>query len=162
MPYCGKDFVPIRVNLRNPQSKDTLVVTFQNTKLGDFRRQIEGVCGVAYDQQLLLLMEGEIPKILNGQEESNEEELKKLGISDNTDIMVNEIDPEELRKQQEEAKKAQGETGDGKEGKKEDANLTENLTSVLVERDDEDGVVKYCKCSYLIYFFARLLEIKLL
>ena len=149
IPYCGADFVPIRVNLRNPQSKDTPIITFMNIKLKDFRIQVEKALNIAYDSQLLLLMEGEVPKVINNKPEDNEEEIKKLGIIDNTDVLVNEVDPEELKRQREELQKAKDKENEAQaQGNTEEqpiGNMTENLVSVLVERDDEDGVVKYCK-----------------
>jgi len=161
MPYCGADYVPIRVNLRNPQSKDTPIITFMNLKLKDFRVQVEKALTIPYDHQLLLLMEGEVPKVINGKPEDEEEEIKKLGISDNTDVLVNQVDPEELRKQREELERANKEKDQQetlKKGENEDpslGNMTENLVSVLVERDDEEGVVKYCN-SY--FFFRKFLS----
>jgi len=92
-------------------------------------------------------MEGEFPKVINTNPEDAEEEISKLGISDNTDVMVDKIDPEELKKQRELQEAKQRDT-EAKKNNNEDVSLaakTENLTSVLVERDDEDGVVKYCK-----------------
>jgi len=145
IPYCGADFVPIRVNLRNPQSKDTPIITFMNIKLKDFRVQVEKNLNIPYDHQLLLLMEGEVPKVINNKPEDNEEEIKKLGIIDNTDVLVNEIDPEELKRQREELERAKEKENPQQDKNEEQpiGNMTENLVSVLVERDDEDGVVKY-------------------
>jgi len=143
-PYCGNDFVPIRVNIRNPQSKDTLIITFQNKLLRDFQKQVEEVSEIPADHQILLLMEGEFPKVINNKEEDYSAEIRTLGICDNTDVMVDKIDPEELKKQRE-IQEAKQKDLEAKKDEK-DVSLstkTENLTSVLVERDDEDGVVKY-------------------
>ena len=142
--------MPIRVNIRNPQDKDQQVITYQNAKLLEFRIQIEALFGIPLEEQLLLHMEGVAPRLINEDEETDMKDLKSLAILDNTDIMINRIDPEELKKQQ--AINAQRKAQESKAKEAEAANelniQTGNLVSVLVENDDEEGVNRYCN-TYL-------------
>jgi len=120
-------------------------------KLKDFREQLKEACGINLEEQLVLLMEGDAPKVLNKGPEDDNEEIRKLGVVDNTDILVQKLEEEEVKKRQEEENK------NGEAKKEEVIGKTENLVNVLIERDDEEGSIKYCKekifslCIILIF-----------
>jgi len=141
-PYCGADSIPIKVHVRNVGQ----IISFLNMKLKDFRGKIQEVCGIPFEEQLLLLMEGDAPKVVNNHPEDDTEEIRKLGIVDNTDILVRKLDEEEVKKRQEAYQNVQenGEKTVKVNGVHGDlAGKTENLVNVLVERDDEEGTIKY-------------------
>ena len=122
-------------------------MSFLNMKLKNFREQIKDASGISLEEQLVLLMEGDAPKVLNKVPEDDLEEIRKLGVVDNTDILVQKLDVEEMKRRQEEYKNVESNGEGAKKGgtKEEIVGKTENLVNVLVERDDEEGTIKYCK-----------------
>jgi len=142
-PFCGIESIPIRVNLRSAQSLNILIISYQNMTLEDFKKQVEIALQIPSNQQALLLMEGEAPKMLNSKKEDNFKEIKSLGIGDNSDVLINKVLLEEVAEGQE--AESEQDIGSHKLSKEENllGNGSENFMNILIERENEEGSVKY-------------------
>mmetsp|Transcript_15446 Transcript_15446/g.13185 ORF Transcript_15446/g.13185 Transcript_15446/m.13185 type:complete len:127 (+) Transcript_15446:1199-1579(+) len=97
-PFVGEGWEPININIRNIKDSDSVLLYYQSKSFKGLREKIAEKYGIEYQNQLIFLLQGDEPKILNLKPEDDEKELKVLNIVNLTDLMVKELDPVEAEK----------------------------------------------------------------
>ena len=142
--------MPIRVNIRYMGS-DFNILVHQKDTLKSLRLKIQNVTGVSFDQQYITqIRDGQQPVFLNSSEDTDEKTLALLKFNDSDDLIIDEIDEATLKAKmykQVEQKDSPGIQEDSHKEKGEPDEIlsthANNLTTVLVESDDRNGVVRY-------------------